>query len=128
MSDPLDAAGGGSASLRDHVADLADAGVAAERKGLAPHHLDPVVLLRVVRRRDLDAAVVTVPGDGEVHHVGRHHPVVDDARALFARTFDEGRGHRRRRQPHVATDGNALRVQVADEGAADEARAVLVDF
>ena len=65
-------------AVADHVADLADAGVAAQWKRLAPDHLDPVVLLRIVRRRDLHAAVVAVPGDGEVHHVGRNHPVVDD--------------------------------------------------
>ena len=65
----------------DHVADVADAGVAGERERLAPHHLDAVVLLRVVRRGDLRAAVEAVADDGEVEHVG-------------ART---GRSRRRRR-------------------------------
>ena len=87
---------------RDHLADLADAGVAAQGEGLAPDHLDAVVLLRVVRRRDLHAAVMAVPRHGEIHHVGRDHPVVDDVSALLARPVDEGRRDRRRRQPHVA--------------------------
>ena len=47
-----------------------------------PHHLDAVVFLRVVRRRDLRAAVVPVARDGEIQHVGPHHPVVDDVGAL----------------------------------------------
>ena len=93
----------------DHVADVADAGVAAERKRLAPHHLDAVVFLGVVRRGDLRAAVVAVARDGEVHHVGAHHAVVDDVGALRAGALDERGGHRRRRQPHVARHGDALR-------------------
>ncbi len=91
MSEPFVGAGGGRAFVRDHVANLADAGVAAERKRLAADHLDAVVFLRVVRRGDLGSAIVAIAGDGEVHHVGRHHAVVDDVRALLARAFDEGR-------------------------------------
>ena len=103
-------------------------GVAAQRERLAPHQLDAVVLLRVVRRRDLRAAVVPVARDGEVHHVGAHHAVVDDVGALLARALDERRGHRRRRQAHVARHGDAPGVEVGDEAAADLPRRVLVDF
>ena len=44
VSRPGVAAGGGIVPLDEHVADLADAGVAAERERLAAHHLDAVVL------------------------------------------------------------------------------------
>ena len=77
-------------ALLDHVADVAQPGVAAERQRLGAHHLDAVVLRRVVRRGDLRAAFEARAGDGEVHHVGRHHPVVDDVGALRARALDEG--------------------------------------
>ena len=37
-------------------------------------------------------------------------------------------GERRRRQPHVAADGNPLRLQIRDERRADGARRVFVDL
>ena len=74
------------------------------------------------------AAVVAVARDGEVEHVGRDHPVVDDVRALRRGAVDEGRGERGRREPHVAADGDPLGLQVGDEGRADGARAVFVDL
>ena len=73
------------------------------------HHLDAVVLPGIVRRGDLRAAVEPVVDDGEVEHVGAEHPVVDHVGALLARPVDERRGERRRRDPHVARDGDALR-------------------
>ena len=93
-----------------------------------PHHLHAVVLLRVVRRRHLHAAVVAVARDREVEHVGRDHPVVHDVGALRRRAVDERRGERGRRQPHVAADRDSLRLQVRDKGRADRARRVLVDL
>ena len=93
----------------DHVADVADAGVAAERQRLGAHHLDAVVLLRIVRRGDLRAAFEAVVDDREVHHVGRQHAVVHDVRALLADAVDERRGNRRRRHAHVARDADLRR-------------------
>ena len=95
-------------AVLDHVADVAQPGVAAERQRLGAHHLDAVVLRRVVRRGDLRAAFQSRAGDGEVHHVGRHHPVVDDVGALRSRALDERFGQRGRRQPHVARHGDLL--------------------
>ncbi len=74
----------------DHVADVADARVAAQRKRLAAHHLDAVVLLGVVRRGNLRPSVVPVPGDGVVQHVRAHHPVIDNVGSLRACALDEG--------------------------------------
>ena len=106
------AAGGGMRAGEDHLLHLLDARLAAERKRLAPHQLAAVVLLGIVRRGDLRAAVEPVGGDGEVHHVGAGQAVVDDVAALRARAVDEGRGQRRRRQPHVARDGEAPRPEI----------------
>ena len=102
----------------DHVPNLHEALVAAERKRLLPHHLRAVVLLRVVRGRDLRAAVALIPRNGEVQHVGRNHPVVHDIGALQRRPVDERRGERRRGQPHVAANGDLPGLQVRDEAPA----------
>ncbi len=112
----------------NHVADLPEPRLAAQRERLAAHQLDAVVLLRVVRRGDLRAAVVPVARHGEIHHVGRRHAVVDDVGALAQRALDERRRDRRRREPHVARHGDAPGVEVGDEAAADLPRGVLVDL
>jgi hypothetical protein len=112
----------------DHVADVADAGVAAERERLAPHHLDAVVFLRVVRRGDLGAAVEAVARHRVIHHVGAHHPVVDDVGALGAGALDEGRRHRGGRHPHVARHRNPLRVEIRHEPPADLPGRLFVDL
>ena len=49
---------------------LVEAGVAADRQHAAAHDLHAVVLGRVVRRGDGDAALVAVLADGVVHHLG----------------------------------------------------------
>ena len=54
------------------------------------HHLHAVVLLRIVRGRDLDAAGQVVRRDREVQQIGGNHPVVDDVGALARRAVDEG--------------------------------------
>ena len=103
-------------------------GVAAERQRLGAHHLDAVVLLRIVRRGDLRAALEAVVDDREVEHVGAEHAVVDDVGALLARAVDEGRGERRRRDAHVARHADPRRAQIRDEAAADLPRDVFVDL
>ena len=69
----------------DHVPDLRDAGVAAQGERGLPDELHAVVLLRVMRCRDLRAAVVAVPGHRVVQHVGAHQAVVGDVGPLGAR-------------------------------------------
>src|SRR4030095_6178159 len=79
----------------DHVADVADAGISAERLCSSLYHLDAVVLLRIMRSGDLRPAAELIAYDGVVHHVGAKHPVIDDVRALFADALDK-RGRQRR--------------------------------
>ncbi len=114
-------------AVHDHVADVVDAGVAAQRKRALAHELRAVVLLGVVRRRNLRAAGMISAGDGEIHHVGRQHAVVGDVDALFDDAVDEGRDERRRREPHVVADGDLARAEIRREAGADGFRAVLVD-
>ena len=100
------AAGGGSVSsaIMSRMSPMPASPLSGSASGA--HHLDAVVLLRVVRRGDLRAAVELVADDREVQHVGGEHPVVDDVGALLARAVDEGGGQRRRRQAHVARHGD----------------------
>ena len=112
----------------DHVADLAEPLIAAQRQRAAPHHLDAVVLLRIVRRRDLRASFEAVVDHREVEHVRAEHAVVDDVGALLARALDEGGGNARRRDAHVARDANLARAEVDDEAAANLPRDLFVDF
>ena len=51
-----------------------------------------VVLARVVRRGDLRAAFEPLARDGEIQHVGRHHPEIHDVAALRERPLDERGG------------------------------------
>ena len=81
--------------VRDHLAYVRDALVSAEGNRFLTHHLDAVVLLRIVRRRNLRAAVVAATGDGEVHEIGRNHPVVDHIGALGCCAVLEGFGQAR---------------------------------
>ena len=112
----------------NHLADLGQTLVAAERERLAAHHLHPVVLFRIVRGGDLDAAVVAVAGDREIQHVGRDHAVVGHVGALGGRAVDECGGQRRRGQAHVAADGDSLRMKVGHERRTDGTRGFFVDF
>jgi hypothetical protein len=112
----------------DHVADVADAGIAAERGGAFPDHLDAVVLLRVVRGGDLRAALEVVLDDRVIQHVGAEHAVVDHVRPLLARALDERRGQCGRRRAHVTRDADLRCVQVCDESAPDLPRHLLVDL
>ena len=77
-------AGGGIVPFADHVADLGDAGVAAQRKASRRTIFMPLYCFGLCEAVT-DAPVVAVSGDGEVHHVGRNHPVVDDVGALLRR-------------------------------------------
>ena len=60
-----------------------------------------------------DAVTCTPPScssarHGEVQHVGRDHPVVDDVGALRRGAVDERGRERRRGEAHVAADGDPL--------------------
>ena len=110
------------------VADLQQARVAADGQGSAADDLHARVLLRVVRSRDLDAAVQVEVADREIDHLGAHEPDVDHVGARRGRSFDHRLGHRRRGEPHVAPDRDLLRLELLDVGAADRVAALLVEL
>ena len=66
--------------------------------------------------------------DREVEHLGADEPDVDDLGPGRRRALDRRLRHRRRRDAHVAPDGDLLRLELLDVGAPDRARAVLVDL
>ena len=77
------------------IADLQESRVAADGQRAAAHDLHPRVLLGVVRRGDLDAAVEPLRPDREVEHLGADHPEVEHVGTAVRRAADRRRGHGR---------------------------------
>ena len=113
---------------QQHVPNVRDAGVATEWERQASDEFDPVVSAGIVRRGDLCPTIVVVAGHREVHLVGAVEADVDDIRALSQRALDERGGEGGRREPHVATDGDATGPSVGDERASDLFGERLVHF
>ena len=90
--------------------------------------LTPLYSFGLCDAGDLRAAVEPVAAHREIHHVGRHHAVVDDVAALLPRALDERLGQPRRRRAHVARHGDPLGAEVGHEGAADVVRGRFVDL
>ena len=110
------------------VADVQQARVAADRQRAAADDLHARVLLRVVRRGDLEPAVEPEIADREIEHLGADEPDVDHVGPGGRGALDRRLRHRRRRDAHVAPDGDPFRLELLDVGAPDRARAVLVDL
>ena len=64
---------------------------------------------------------------GEIHHVGRQHPIVVDVDALFGDAVDERGLERGRRQPHVVAHRDLARSKVRGKRGADRPGSSLVD-
>ena len=112
---------------RDHLLDLLQAGLLADRRRAGPAELDAVVLRRVVTRGEHRAGRVELAGR-EVDEVGRAQPDVGDVGAGERRAFDERGRERLRRRPHVVADDEVLRAGEVREGVADPAGERLVDL
>ena len=110
------------------VADLEQTRLPADGEGAAADDLHARVLLRVVRRRHLDAAVEPEPADGEVDHLRPDHPQIEHVRACCGGAFDRGCRHRRRREPHVPADRDPARLELLDVGAPDRPCSGLVEL
>ena len=72
--------------------DLLQAGVAAHRQRAPANDLHAVVAARIMRRGDLDAALVPVLADREVQHLGADLAQPDDIRTLVGRAFGDRPG------------------------------------
>jgi hypothetical protein len=102
--------------------------VSSDGKRARAHDLHPRVLLRIVRRGDAHAAVEAELADGVVDHLGADEPEVEDVGAAVGRPFDQRGRHRRRREPHVAADGDPARPEMLDVAPSDPVGAVLVEL
>ena len=92
------------------------------------HHLEAVVIARVVAARDLYAALAQRAG-GKVEHGRGAHADVDDFDARFRQPARERGGQRGAGKPPVAPHGNhalALRDGMRAEGAAQRQRHAFV--
>ena len=110
------------------VADVEESRVAAHGQRPAAHDLHAGVLLRVVRRGDHDPAVELEVTDREIDHLGTDKADVEHLATRAGRPVDDRLGHRRRRDSHVAADGDASGAELLDVGSADGVRAVLVQL
>ena len=86
------------------------------------------VLLRIVRRGDADPAVEPELADRVVDHLGADHPEVADVGAAVRGALHHRGSHRRRRDAHVAADGDRAGLEVLHVGAADRVGAFLVQL
>ena len=109
-------------------ADVQKARVPSDGHRAAAHDLETRVLLGVVRRGHLEPAVEPQMADREIEHLGADEPDVDHVGPGGSSALDRRLRHGRRRAAHVAPDGDAFRLELLDVGAADLARAVLVDL
>ncbi len=81
-----------------------------------------------MRGRHGHAAVEPELADREIEHLGADHADVDDIGAAVGRALDQRCGHRRRREPHVAADGDPARLELLDVRAPDRVGALLVEL
>jgi hypothetical protein len=81
-----------------------------------------------VRCGNRDAPVERERADGVVEHLGPDHADVHHVRAAVRGAADGRLRHRGRRQPHVTADGDRLRLELLDVGAADRVGALLVEL
>src|SRR5262249_12838099 len=110
-------------ALRRHGAEVLD--LFAEERLLAHHHLEAIVVGRIVRPRDLDAAVDIQVIDGEVEHGRGDDTDIGHVDAGFGQALDAGRRQLGRTQSAVVAQRRALAPLATDHGAeaaADGAR------
>ena len=81
-----------------------------------------------MRRGDSDPAVQPELSDGEVELLRPHHPDLDDVGTGSRGSRDRGGGDGRRRQPHVAADSDASRLELLDIAVRDRKGAVIVEL
>ena len=91
--------------------------VLAEGRGAGVHHLDAVVLDRVVAARDVGAAVELPVGGGEVHERRGRDREVDDGDAGAAHPSRKGGLELGRREAVILADGDRAAARAPDQRA-----------
>ena len=86
-------------------------------RAVGADHLDAVVLRRVVRPRDHDAAVGPPVLDREIQHRSRPEPDPLDRQAAGDQPVDHGSGQARRAEPAVIADAGGRAAGADDLGA-----------
>ena len=112
---------------RDHLLDLGEPGLLADRRRARAAQLDAVVLRGVVAGGEHRAGRVELAGR-EVDDVGGAEPDVGHVGAGEGRALDERGRERHRRRAHVVADDDLLRAREVGKRVADTAREVLVDL
>src|SRR6185437_306735 len=114
---------GGKIARRRDPTETLDVG--PEERLLLDHHLEAVVVRRVVRAGDHDPGIDLQREGGEIEHRRRPQPDAHDIAAAFRQTANERRFQLGRAQPSVKPDGDtpqALLDENAREGTADGVR------
>ncbi len=101
------------------LADLLQAGVAADRLRLLPHELEPVVVRRVMARRDHHSAIEAERRCREIDALRAAEADVDDVDAGIPEPARQRFGKLLARMADVAADRDPAGLQPFREGAAD---------
>ena len=112
----------------DHRRDVLESRIARNRTRLCTDELHAVVLLRIVTRRDHDAAAEAEMCRCEVDHLGAALPDVHDIAARLRESLCERIADRRSGQADVMSDGHLLRAEQRGETAPDAVGKLLVDL
>ncbi|KAG0940006.1 hypothetical protein G6F31_015220 [Rhizopus arrhizus] len=110
------------------VADVEQAGIAADRLGLFAHQLHAVVIHRIVAGSNHDAAGSLAVERLEVHFLGAAQADVDDIAATCGEPFDRGLQQLRAAQADVMADDDRSRPQQCRRACADALGQVGVEF
>ena len=110
------------------LADLLQARVAADRLRLLPHELEPVVVRRVVARRDHHAAIEAERRGREIDALRAAEADVDDVDAGIPEPAHQRFGELLARMADVAADRDAAGLQPFRVGAADPVDGFRIQF
>ena len=111
-----------------HRRDVLQSRVARDGARLRAHELHAVVLLRIVTRRDHDAAAEPEVRRCEVDHLRAALPKIHDVAARLGQPLCERITDRGTREPYIMTDRHFLRAKQRGETASDTIGKLLVDL
>ena len=102
--------------------------IARNRARFLAHELHAVVLLRIVTRRDHDAAVQPIVRRREIDHLRAALPDVHDVGARLRQPLRKSATNRRSGKTNIVPDCDLLRMEEIDENAPDAIGKLLIDL